>query len=83
MRTSVTCSVCSYRFHLPVSNVHLIEACPACEAPKSSLRLPAVQQPSVPVRSVTAASSARWKAVAEKPAARPVRLPQPRRWRNG
>lgn len=80
MRASITCSVCSYRFHLPVSNLPLVEACPACEAPKASLRLPAA--PKVHVRSVSAISSARRPAVPAPTAARPVRMPQPRRWRN-
>jgi hypothetical protein len=79
MRTSVTCSVCSYRFHLPLSNLPLVEACPACEAPKASLRLPTA--PKVQVRSVSAISSARRPAVPETPAARPIRMSQPRRWR--
>ncbi len=80
MRVRITCSVCSYRFHLPVSNVRFVEACPVCEAPKASLRLPVA--PRVQVGSGRAISSGRWPAVAAAAAARPIRMPQPRCWRS-
>lgn len=74
MRTSVSCTACSYRFHLPVSNLPFVQACPACEAPRKSLRWPAIAR-------ITSASSGRHRAVADKPAARPIRMPKPRAWR--
>ncbi len=74
MRTSVSCTACSYRFHLPISNLRFVEACPACEAPRKSLRWPAA----LPRAS---ASSGRHRAVADIRAARPIRMPKPRTWR--
>lgn len=75
MRTSVSCTACSYRFHLPISNLRFVEACPACEAPRKSLRWPAALPP-------MSTSSGRLRAIADKPATRPIRMPKPRLWRS-
>ena len=79
MRVRITCSVCSYRFHLPASNVRFVEACPVCEAPASQLGAPVLPQPKPALaRVLPSSASSRWLAVIEAAPRRRIQLPQPR-----